>query len=55
LNWRFLRPGATAVIARIAPFFGLMETIAEAGSFFWLSVSLIARIAIFWKRGAMVV
>jgi hypothetical protein len=34
-------------MARIAPFFGLIETIADAGSPCWLSVSLMARSASF--------
>jgi hypothetical protein len=45
LNWMFLRCGATAVIARIAPFAGLIETIAEAGSSAYGSVRWIASIA----------
>ncbi len=34
LNWFFLFPGVTAVIARMAPFVGLIEMIAAAGSSF---------------------
>ena len=34
LNWFFVRPGYTDVIARIAPFAGLIETTAAAGSSF---------------------
>jgi hypothetical protein len=48
LNWMFRRCGATAVIARIAPFAGLMETIAAAGSSEYGSVSWIAAIAWRW-------
>ena len=44
LNWMFFLPGTTAVIARMAPFVGLMETSADAGSSGWFSVSLIASI-----------
>ena len=40
LNWLLLRPGMTAVIARIAPFAGLIETTAAAGSSGSYSVSL---------------
>jgi hypothetical protein len=32
LNWFFLLPGITAVIARMAPFFGLIEITPAAGS-----------------------
>jgi hypothetical protein len=32
LNWFLTFPGVTAVIARIAPFFGLIEISAAAGS-----------------------
>src|SRR5437762_12599861 len=42
LNWLPVRPGVTAVIARIAPFAGLIETTADAGSFRRYMVSLIA-------------
>ena len=48
LNWRFLRSCATAVIDRMAPFAGLIETSAEAGSVGSLSVSFIARMAAAW-------
>src|SRR5687768_17002732 len=55
LNCRFFFPGMTAVIARMAPFFGLMETIADAGSDFWLSVCFIALTARRCRRGTIVV
>jgi hypothetical protein len=32
LTWFFVLPGVTSVIARMAPFAGLIETIAAAGS-----------------------
>ena len=32
LNWLPVRPGVTAVIARMAPFAGLIDTSAAAGS-----------------------
>ena len=32
LNWLLLRPGTTAVIARMAPFAGSIEITAAAGS-----------------------
>jgi hypothetical protein len=55
LNWRFFLPGITAVIARMAPFFGLIETRAEAGSDGRLSVFFIALTASRCNRGTMVV
>jgi hypothetical protein len=55
LNWFFLFPGITAVIARIAPFFGLIEITAAAGSSRSYSVSVIAFTAARWKRGSTVV
>ena len=55
LNWRFLRPGATAVMARMAPLRGLIDTIADAGSPFSVSVFLIAATAAFWNFGLIVV
>ena len=48
LNWMFFFPGTTAVIALMAPFFGSIETIAEAGSPLWLSVVLMALTASRW-------
>jgi hypothetical protein len=45
----------TAVMARIAPFVGLIDTIAEAGSDGSFSVSRMARTASFWNFGSMVV
>ena len=44
----FFFPGTTAVIARMAPLRGLMETTADAGSSGWFRVSLIDSIAIRW-------
>ena len=44
----FFFPGTTAVIARMAPFRGLIETIADAGSSGWSRVSLIDSIASRW-------
>ena len=55
LNWFLLFPGVTAVIARMAPFFGLIEITAAAGSVFSYSVSVIAFRAARWKRGSIVV
>ena len=55
LNWFLLFPGVTAVMARMAPFFGLIEMIAAAGSSFSYSVSAIAFRAARWKRGSIVV
>jgi len=48
-------PGISAVIARIAPFFGLIETSAEAGSVLRFSVLCIAWVASFWNLGTIVV
>jgi hypothetical protein len=42
LNWFPVAPGVTAAIARIAPFPGLIETTAAAGSFGLLRVCVIA-------------
>src|SRR4030095_15239886 len=55
LNWLFFLPGISAVMARIAPFFGLIETRAEAGSVLRFSVLWIASVASFWNFGTMVV
>ena len=55
LNWFPVAPGVTAAIARIAPFAGLIETSAAAGSFGRFSVCVIALRAAFWKRGSIVV
>jgi hypothetical protein len=55
LNWFFLFPGITAVIARMAPFFGLIEITPAAGSSLRYSVSRIAFWAACWKRGSIVV
>ena len=55
LNWLFARPGTIAVIARIAPFAGSIETIAAAGSVVRVSVSLIAFCASRCQRGSIVV
>jgi hypothetical protein len=55
LNWLFFFPGISAVIARIAPFFGLIETSAEAGSVFRFSVLCMAWVASFWNFGTIVV
>ena len=42
-------------MARMAPFFGLIEMTPAAGSPGTLSVSLIAVCAACWKRGSIVV
>ena len=55
LNWTPRRPGMTAVIALMAPFLGLIETTAEAGSVRSVRFSLTARRAATWKRGSIVV
>jgi hypothetical protein len=55
LNWFFVLPGMTAVMARMAPFFGLIEITPAAGSSRSVSVSRIAVCAARWKRGSIVV
>ena len=55
LNWFALFPGATAVMARMAPFRGSIETTDEAGSPFSFRICLIAALAAFWKCGLIVV
>ena len=54
-TWFFGLPGLTSVIARIAPFPGLIETIAAAGSVESGSVLLIAFSAKRCRRGSIVV
>ena len=51
----YFRPGVTAVIARMAPFAGLIETTADAGSPGSSSDSRIEISAARWKRGLIVV
>jgi hypothetical protein len=55
LNCDLRPPGVTDTMARMAPFWGLIETIADEGSPGSLSVALIAAAASFWKRGSIVV
>ena len=55
LNWLFARPGTTAAIARIAPFHGLIEISAAAGSLGEVSVERIACCASCCQRGSIVV
>src|SRR5919197_3819570 len=55
LTWFLGFPGLRSVIARIAPLLGLIETIAEAGSLEYGSVSLIAWSAKRCRRGSIVV
>ena len=55
LNWLPLRPGVTAVIARMAPVRGSIETIADAGSVGSVSTCVIAAVAARWSPGAIVV
>jgi hypothetical protein len=55
LTWFFGLPGLASVIALIAPFAGLIETIAAAGSVEYGRTSLIASRAKRWRRGSIVV
>ena len=55
LNWFFVLPGMTAVIARIAPVPGSTETMAAAGSLRYGSVWRMALFAARWRPGSMVV
>ena len=55
LTWLRGLPGLYSVIARIAPFLGLIETIADAGSEEYGSVSRIALSAKRCRSGSMVV
>ena len=55
LTWFCGFPGLISVIARIAPFVGLIETIAAAGSVEYGSVRLIALRANRCRRGSIVV
>jgi hypothetical protein len=55
LNWFLVLPGVTAVIARIAPFFGLIEITAARGVVAVVERLLIAFRAARWKRGSIVV
>ena len=55
LNWLFVLPGTIAVIARMAPLAGSMDTIAAAGSVLLVRVSLIAFCASRCQRGSSVV
>src|ERR671937_3281856 len=53
-TWFFGFPGLTSVIARMAPFAGLIDTIAAAGSVEYGSVRLIAMSASRCRRGSIV-
>ena len=55
LNWLPVVPGVTAVIARIAPVRGSMDTIAAAGSVRSFSTCFTAAVAAFCNPGWMVV
>ena len=55
LNWLPLLPGVTAVITRIAPFRGSIETIADAGSVFSFNTCVIAAVAARCNAGLIVV
>ena len=55
LNWLPVFPGVTAVIARIAPLLGSMETIAAAGSVGRSSTCVTATVAARCRPGRMVV
>ena len=53
--YRMVRADGTSFEARIAPFAGLIETSAAAGSFFSFSVCEIASCAARWNAGLIVV
>ncbi len=55
LNWLPVFPGVTAVMARIAPLLGSIETIADAGSVGRSSTCVTAAVAARWSPGRMVV